>query len=385
MSVRMLIVILGNLTAFGPFITDFYLPCLPELTNCFAAPPSLVQTSLTAGMWGLAIGQLFIGPLCDKFGRKRPLLWCLLLFVFSTAGCMAARSIETFICFRFLQGLTGASGLVISKAIIADAFNAAEQARFFAILAAIQGAAPIVAPVVGGMAFSLTSWQGAFALLGLWGVGLFFLCRNLAETLPKDQRLTLPIWKTFTSYLPVLQNRRYLVMNLLQSFSSAALLSYIAASPFIFQDHFGFSPIVYSIFFAVNSLGLVAGSTVVMKIKNLSTALKWSTTGLLLTGILAAGLLWRGSPFLVFDMALIGMLFCVGMITPLAITLALGAIAKNHGAASALLGSFPFLLGGIVAPLTGIGNIIHSMDTLIILCVIICFVLWRCSLRTDRA
>lgn len=122
-----------------------------------------------------------------------------------------------------------------------------------------------------------------------------------------------------------------------------------------------------------------------MKIKNLAAALKWSTLGILPTGILADVLLWTGAKFLVCDMTLIDMLFCVGIITTLAVTLALGAIAKNHGAASALLRSFPFLLGGTVAPLTGTDNIILSMDALIILCVTICFVLWCCSLRMNRA
>lgn len=125
MNKKTLVFILGNLTAFGPFVTDFYLPCLPELTAYFSASASLIQVSLTSGMWGLAAGQLLIGPLTDKYGRKRPLLWCLLLFVLATIGCMLSTSIIPFIGFRLLQGLTGAGGLVISKVIIADSFSSA--------------------------------------------------------------------------------------------------------------------------------------------------------------------------------------------------------------------------------------------------------------------
>ena len=167
MNKKRLVFILGNLTAFGPFITDFYLPCLPELTAYFGGSASLIQLSLTAGMLGLAAGQLLVGPVTDKYGRRRPLLWCLLLFVLATAGCMLSTRISAFILFRLLQGLTGAAGLVISKAIIADSFTGQDVARYFAVLAAVQGVAPIVAPVVGGVTFSLTSWQGTFAVLGI--------------------------------------------------------------------------------------------------------------------------------------------------------------------------------------------------------------------------
>ncbi|MDE7077160.1 MAG: MFS transporter, partial [Alistipes sp.] len=109
MSKKTLVFILGNLTAFGPFITDFYLPCLPELTAFFAASASMIQLSLTAGMLGLAVGQLLVGPVSDKYGRRRPLLWCLLLFVVATAGCMCSSGIRMFVFFRMLQGLTGAA------------------------------------------------------------------------------------------------------------------------------------------------------------------------------------------------------------------------------------------------------------------------------------
>lgn len=376
MNHRMFILILGNLTAFGPFITDFYLPCLPELMKFFSVPMALVQTSLTAGMWGLAFGQLAFGPLCDKFGRKKPLLWCLVLFVLATVGCMFARSIDFFIFCRLLQGFSGAGGLVISKAMVADTFDTSGQARVFAILAAIQGASPILAPVVGGLAFSLFSWQAAFALLGGWGITLFFLCGRLEETLPDNQMLALPLWKSFAVYIPILATRRYLLINLLQSFASGALLSYIAASPFIFQEYFGLSPMNYGLVFAANSLGLVGGSCLVMKTRNFVSVLGWSVGCIWLTGVLAATLLWFGISMAVFDAALVCMLFCVGMITPLAMTLALEAVTVNRGAASALLGSFPFMLGGIVAPLTGMGNIINSMNIIIIACITVCVGLW---------
>lgn len=377
MSKNTLVLILGNLTAFGPFVTDFYLPCLPELTSYFSASAALIQVSLTAGMLGLAAGQLLIGPITDKYGRKRPLLWCLLLFVLATMGCLLSTNIVPFICFRLLQGLTGASGLVISKVIIADSFSAADIAKYFAILAAVQGAAPIVAPVVGGAAFSLSSWQGAFGVLGLWSLVLLCACRRLRETLDEKDRLQMPVWETFRCYAAVVRNRPYLVMNLLQGFASAALMAYISASPFIFQNHFGLTPMEYSLCFAGNAVGLVAGSSVVMRIRKLEVATRRSIFVLVAMAVFSSlALLLEGS-FALFEVFIFLMLFCIGLLTPATITLALRSITENRGMAAALLGAVPFLIGGIVAPLTGLGNILRSTALGITVCALVCLCLER--------
>ena len=384
MNKKTLMVIMGNLTAFGPFVTDFYLPCLPEMTGFFDVPASGIQTSLTAGMLGLAVGQIFIGPIADKYGRKRPLLWCLLMFVLATVGCILSTGIYTFITFRLLQGLTGAAGLVISKAIVADTFSERDLAKAFAVLAAVQGTAPIVAPVLGGAAYSLTSWQGAFAVLGIWALLLLFACRKLGESLAVGDRIKLPLSKSLVCYVPVFRNGRYMTMNLLQSFAAAALIAYVSVSPFIFQNHFGLTPMQYSVIFAVNSLGLVAGSTLVMKLPDLVKATDMAVAGLTVTSLAACACLVFELHIVAFEIFLILMLFCIGMITPSAITRALNAAPENKGVASALVGSIPFLLGGILAPLTGMGNKIHSVSIIIIGCVAICLVLNMLSRRIER-
>lgn len=332
-------------------------------------------------MLGLAAGQLLIGPITDKYGRKLPLLWCLLLFVLSTVGCILSTDIVPFIGFRLMQGLTGASGLVISKVIIADSFSRAELAKYFAILAAVQGTAPIIAPVVGGAAFSLSSWQGTFGVLGLWAAGLLLACRNLKETLKEEDRLNMPVWKTFRCYATVMGNKHYLVMNLLQGFASAALMAYISASPFIFQEHFGLTPMEYSLCFAGNAVGLVAGSSVVMKVRNLQAATQWSTCVLMTMSVLILLALLLAWPFGWFEVFLFLMLICVGLLTPATITLALSSVKENRGMAAALLGAVPFLIGGIVAPLTGLGDIIRSTALSIVTCSFVCLCLWGLSLR----
>ncbi|MCD8206738.1 MAG: multidrug effflux MFS transporter [Bacteroidales bacterium] len=380
---RLLMIVLGNLTAFGPFVTDFYLPCFKKLTEDFAASASIVQMSLTAGMVGLALGQLLIGPLADKYGRRSPLLWCMALFVLSTAGCMVSTNITMFILFRLLQGCAGSAGLVISKTIVSDSFTGLEMAKYFAILGAVQGAAPIFAPALGGVVFNVSSWHWVFAVLGIWGIILYFLCHTLRESLPPEQRLTGPIFRTFKGYGSLFRNGKHLVMNLLQAFGTAALMCYISSSPFIFQDHFGLTSLQYSICFACNALGLVIGSVVVMRVENLHRMSLVSVLCILVSAVLVSAALLLGWKFIIFEASLVLLLFGVGALTPLGTTLAMTAVGDHRGAASALLGCTPFLFGGIVAPLTGLGNMLHSTALLLTICALICLTLHLLSLRWD--
>lgn len=378
-----LLILLGNLASFGPFVTDFYLPCLPRLSDVFSAPAAIVQMSLTASMLGLAAGQLFIGPVSDKYGRRGPLLWSLLLFVLSTAGCIASPSVDWFIFFRLMQGFTGASGLVISKVVVTDLFTGKDLAKYFAVLAAVQFIAPILAPVLGGAVFSLTSWQGIFIVLCIWGVVLFWGGWKMKESLPAEKRLRTPVLQSFGCFAAVVRNRRFLVMTLLLAFVSAVIFSYISASPFLFQNHFGLSPMHYGLCFACNAMGLVAGSAMVMKCRDADAVLRIGTWGLLAACILTSCALLLAWPFLLFEAVLFLMIFCCGVLIPLTTTLALNAERNNKGVAAALLGSLSFLAGGIVAPLVGIGDMLVSVVILFMAGSIVSLLLWRYSRRFD--
>lgn len=145
------------LTAFGPFVTDMYLPSLPAMGEYFSAGASLVQLGLTFSMLGLTAGQLLFGPLSDKYGRRPPLLAAMLLFLLSTVGCICAPSIEVFVALRFVQGIAGAGGIVISRSIAADKFKGVNLAKALALIGAINGLAPVAAPVIGGTALKIVS------------------------------------------------------------------------------------------------------------------------------------------------------------------------------------------------------------------------------------
>ena len=177
-------ILLGMLTAFGPFVTDMYLPALPTMTGYFGTSVSMVQLGLTFSMIGLALGQLLVGPVSDKYGRRRPLIASMVLFIISTVACIFSPDVVFFTAMRFLQGIAGAGGIVISRSVATDEFSGKELMKMLAIIGAINGIAPIAAPVVGGVMLSATDWRGIFAVLLLLGVVLLVGSIMFRESLP---------------------------------------------------------------------------------------------------------------------------------------------------------------------------------------------------------
>lgn len=385
MKKSLLLIILGNLASFGPFVTDFYLPSLPELADYFSTTASIVQMSLTASMIGLAVGQLLVGPIADKYGRRKPLIYCLSLFVISTTGCLLASEIHWFIFFRLLQGLTGASGLVISKVMVVDIYTGQQANQFFAILTAIQFVAPIIAPVLGGVILSVTSWKGIFIVLGIWGIILLYASLHLKESLDKDKRLQLPVLKSFMAFPSVLRNRRYMTMNIFQAFVGAVFFSYISASPFIFQIHFGLSPMHYGIIFASNAIGLILGSMIVVKLKEQQKYMTPCTIGLLVMCGLTSLTLLRDWGLPLFEISLFAMIFFCGILIPTGNMQALNAEPHKKGVAAALSGALAFLFGGLAAPLVGIGNLIHSTVILFMTCSIMATLSYLYAMKKKMA
>lgn len=178
-SAFFLFVFLGMLTAFGPFVTDMYLPSLPAMADYFSAGASMVQLGLTFSMLGLAAGQILFGPLSDKYGRRKPLLWAMILFLLSTVGCVFAPNIESFVLLRLVQGVAGAGGIVISRSVAADKFKGRNLAKALAVIGAINGIAPVAAPVIGGDGFKVYVLEGGVldiirsGLAVAWGLSAF--------------------------------------------------------------------------------------------------------------------------------------------------------------------------------------------------------------------
>ena len=345
-----ILIFIGIVSAFGPFVTDFYLPALPVLSEYFDTTASLVQLSLTFSMVGLAVGQLIIGPLSDKYGRKLPLMVSLVIFCISTVGCLYSPEIHGFIFARLLQGLSGAGGVVISKSIAIDLYQGKELTRFFAMLSSVQGLAPV------------------FWILLAIGILLIVALSAFKESLEIKKRQKGNVFSTFKYYLPVLRNRQFMRYVLIQAFAMGVMFTYIAASPFIFQNHFGTSPFAYSLCFGVNALGIMLGSLAVSRFKDATAALRFGVAGFTTMSLpVAAALIFSPSVWIV-EGTLFFLLAFLGLILPGSTTLALDMERKNSGNASALLGFLMFVFGGLLSPLTGIGNMLYSTGIIIVAC-----------------
>ncbi|HEY3424125.1 MAG TPA: multidrug effflux MFS transporter, partial [Negativicutes bacterium] len=275
--------ILGALSAFGPLSIDMYLPALPNLANDLNTSTSLAQLSLTACLFGLALGQIFAGPISDIRGRRGPLLAGLFIYVISSLMCVFAPTVWIFIIMRFIQGLAGSAGIVISRAAVRDLYSGSEMTRFFALLMLVNGAAPILAPVLGGQILQVTSWRGIFIVLS--AIGIFMLVTILwgfRETLPATLRSNSGINNTFITFRTLIKNRKFMGYALGQGFVSAAMFAYIAGSPFVIQNIFGVSPQMFSLFFAINGLGIIIASQITGRLAGIINELTLFVLGLTL-------------------------------------------------------------------------------------------------------
>lgn len=348
---------LGMLTAFGPFVTDFYLPVLPEMTGYFHTTPALASMSLTAGMIGLAAGQLFIGPLTDKYGRKRILVGSMLLFVVASLLCIFSGDIFMFNAMRVLQGLAGAGGIVIAKSMSADMYTGRELASFMALLGAINGIAPVCAPVVGGLMAGVTSWTGVFAVILAVGLVLMVCSMFLPETLQPANRIRKSVIKVYGNLFRVFCNSRFTLSVMAEMACFFMFFAYIASSPFIMQQVYHLSPLGYSLCFGLNALMIGVGAAMATRFRSQGTCLRFGGLGMLAGTLLLAFLLNTAMPLWIVMLAYIYTLICFGLMQPPLTAIALDSERDNAGAASAIFGASGFVAGALSSPLVGIGDI----------------------------
>lgn len=348
---------LGMLTAFGPFVTDFYLPVLPEMTGYFHTTPALASMSLTAGMIGLAAGQLFIGPLTDKYGRKRILVGSMLLFVVASLLCIFSGDIFMFNAMRVLQGLAGAGGIVIAKSMSADMYTGRELASFMALLGAINGIAPVCAPVVGGLMAGVTSWTGVFAVILAVGLVLMVCSMFLPETLQPANRIRKSVIKVYGNLFRVFRNSRFTLSVMAEMACFFMFFAYIASSPFIMQQVYHLSPLGYSLCFGLNALMIGVGAAMATRFRSQGTCLRFGGLGMLAGTLLLAFLLNTAMPLWIVMLAYIYTLICFGLMQPPLTAIALDSERDNAGAASAIFGASGFIAGALSSPLVGIGGI----------------------------
>ena len=308
-----ILVFLGMLSAFGPFVMDMYLPTLPAMSDFFQTTSSKVQLGLTTSMVGLAIGQLVFGPLSDKYGRRSPLLVAMGLFLISTVGCIFSRDISQFVLWRFVQGVAGAGGVVISRSIAADKYSAHELAGMLATIGAVNGIATVVAPIGGGALADFGGWHGIFWFLFALGVLLVIGSVRFKESLPIGQRQNIRCVDMYHRFGAVLRNRQYVRYILQYGFTMGVLFTNIASAPFIMQQHYGLSPMLFSVCFGVNAVAMVISSALSVRCSTMEHALHIGNHGMLFISVLLSVAFFLNCNFWVYEALVFCLLSMVGM------------------------------------------------------------------------
>lgn len=354
------ILILGSLSAFGPLCLDMYLPALPHLATDLSTTASMAQLSLTACLLGLALGQLIVGPLSDTRGRRSPLIISLIIYAISSLLCVFAPTAGILNILRFVQGLSGSAGIVISRAVVRDMYSGTEMTKFFSMLMLVNGAAPILAPLFGGQLLNFVSWRGVFVVLSLIGVILLLsVIYGLPETLPQERRQAGGLQATLSTFSRLLHDRHFMGYCLAQAFVTAAMFGYISGSSFVLQNIYHVSEQAYSLIFAINGVGIIIASQATGRLAGRiheTTLLRYGL-GLATAAsvVLLIAILLNGSLISIL-IPLFFIVSSVGIVGPASFPLAMHSQQKSAGSASALLGLLPYILGAAVAPLVGLGG-----------------------------
>ncbi|MPY42896.1 multidrug effflux MFS transporter [Streptomyces phyllanthi] len=382
---RNMLLVLGLLTALGPFAIDMYVPGFPAMSAALHTGPSAIQLTLTAFLAGVVVGQFLIGPVSDALGRRRPLIVGCAGFVVSALACALAPSIGVLLATRFIQGIAGAAGMVLARAVIADRFRGHDVPRYMALLGQILCVAPVIAPVIGGGILAVSSWRAIFvALCALGAVLLVAVIAKVPETLAPEQRHQGGPADTFRAMGRLACHRAFLGNTLVLGFSSAALFGYISGSSFVFEHIHGVSAGVFALIFAVNSVGqLIAGAVFAklahrLRINTLLAASVALTATAALAQVLITALL--GESFAGSWITQFVFLSGIGMAIPATMTLGQNLGRHASGAASALLGGLQFLFGAAGSSLVGLfgqnsslpmGLVMLTSMALAVLCLVV--------------
>lgn len=355
-----LALLLGSLGLLGPFTIDMYLPSFPTIVEDYNTNASLVQISLTTCLLGLGFGQLIIGPMSDVLGRRKPLLFFLILYLLSSLACSFSPTITTFIGARFLQGFAAAGGLVISRAVVRDLYRGKELTKFFALLMLVGNLGPIVAPIAGGGVLAFTNWTGVFIVLAFLGLTLFLIVSaKLEETLKQENRVPSSLMQILRNFKSLIKDRQFAGYALTQGFIIAGIFAYVSGIPFVYQNIYGVTPQQFSLLFGINGIALIIGSQLVGRLTDRIPDRTFLKIGLLISNCSGALLLIAlviKAPLLAVAIPIFFLVSSKGIISTTSFSLAMDSQGHIAGSASALLGLLPFVLGSLTAPLVGIAG-----------------------------
>jgi DHA1 family bicyclomycin/chloramphenicol resistance-like MFS transporter len=352
------ILILGLLSAIGPFSIDMYLPGFPDIARSMSTTIANVTLSLSSFFIGISVGQFIYGPLLDRFGRKNPLYAGLSLYLIASACCIFSSNVQTLIVLRFLQAIGGCAGMVASRALVRDLFDVSENAKIFSLLMLVVGVSPIIAPTLGGTISSTLGWRYIFAVLTvIAAIILIAVHFALPEGRKPVKDLSLKPGPIISGFLSVAREPQFYTYALTGATASAGLYAYIAGSPYVFMELFHVTERQYGWIFAIIAMGLIGSSqlnSVLLRtwkseqIIRIALFLQVATGLTLLTGNLLGGLGLFSTIFLIFLF-----LCCQGCVFPNSSALSLAPFSTNAGTASALLGGIQMCIGALTSASVG--------------------------------
>jgi len=348
------VVVLGLLSAIGPFSIDMYLPGFEDIAASLHTTAAVVTLSLSSYFIGISVGQLLYGPLLDRYGRKKPLYAGLALYIVATFICMQAKDIHTLIVLRFIQALGSCAAQVGAMAMVRDLFGPEDSAKVFSLILLVIGASPMIAPTAGGYIVTVWSWRIVFLVLLILGVLITLLTIFLLpESYPPDKQFSLKPLPILRNFLAVMRVRQFVVYVLVEAFAFAGLFAYVSGSPLVFMGYFHLDKRTYGWVFAFLSVAFIVLSqlnTLLLRTYKSEQIVRVSLVGqvvvavLFLTGNLAG---WFGLGYTILFLFLF--LTCLGFTYPNAAALSLAPFSKNAGTASALLGFFQLGVGTLAS------------------------------------
>ena len=352
-SKNVIVLVLGTLIAIGPFSIDMYLPGFASVAEEFDVDISRVGLTLTSYFIGIALGQLAYGPLMDRFGRRKPLIVGLSLYIISALIAAFSWNLYILIITRFFMALGAASGMVASKAMVRDLFDKKQVADVLSTLMLIMGVAPIIAPTVGGIVIGFFDWEAVFFILASFAaIMLFNVTFILPESVKPNRSTSLHPKAVVLEYISILKNREFFIFSMARGFTIGALLAYVSSAPFLFIEYFGMSEQHFGWIFGGNAFGLILGSQLNRLVLRRFSLLKITlTTTILLTIVTVVGLISNliAVEFWVVYPVLFLMLFLIGFQNPNVTTLALHPFTIQAGSASALVGSLSMIFGSLAS------------------------------------
>ena len=351
--------VLGLLSAIGPFAIDMYLPALPSIGQSLGASMAAVQASLMAFFISLGVGQLIYGPLSDMIGRKPPLYFGLLLFAAGSIGCALAPDIQTLVVLRFIQGLGASAGMVIPRAVVRDLHTGHDAARLMSLLMLVFSVSPILAPLVGSLLIESLGWRSVFwavTVAAMLGLGL--LATSLNETRPVAERANSNVRSALQGYGVLLRDRHFLGLVFIGAFGISSFFAYLANSSFVLIDHYGLSPRQYSFAFAANAAAFIGVSQFTGRLSarfGLVPVVRIAVTGYatVMLLLLACNLANMDQLPLMLALLFVGFGF-LGLVVPTTTVLALDNHGNIAGTASALMGTLQFVTGAVVMAIVGV-------------------------------